>query len=34
MTVTPREAFERGTDTFDADEIHGYAEILADGGAA
>ena len=30
MTLTVREAFERGTKTFNAHDIHGFAEVLAD----
>ena len=30
MTITPREAFERGTDTFNAHDIDGFAAVLAD----
>jgi ketosteroid isomerase-like protein len=30
MTMTTREAFERGTDTFNAHDIHGFAQVLAD----
>ena len=30
MTMTTREAFERGTDAFNADDIDGFAEVLAD----
>jgi ketosteroid isomerase-like protein len=30
MTMTAREAFERGTDTFNAHDISGFAEVLAD----
>ena len=30
MTMTTREAFERGTDTFNAHDIKGFAEVLAD----
>jgi ketosteroid isomerase-like protein len=30
MTMTTREAFERGTDAFNAHDIHGFAEVLAD----
>ena len=30
MTMTAREAFERGTKTFNAHDIEGYAEVLAD----
>ncbi|MBV9004463.1 MAG: nuclear transport factor 2 family protein [Solirubrobacterales bacterium] len=30
MTMTTREAFERGTDTFNAQDIDGFAEVLAD----
>jgi len=30
MTMTMREAFERGTDTFNAHDIDGFAEMLAD----
>jgi ketosteroid isomerase-like protein len=30
MTMTTREAFERGTDTFNAHDIGGFAEVLAD----
>jgi steroid delta-isomerase-like uncharacterized protein len=30
MTMTAREAFERGTDTFNAHDIDGFAEVLAD----
>ena len=33
MTMTTREAFERGTDTFNAHDIKGFAEVLADGAA-
>jgi steroid delta-isomerase-like uncharacterized protein len=30
MTMTTREAFERGTDTFNAHDIDGFVEVLAD----
>ena len=30
MTMSTREAFERGTDTFNAHDINGFAEVLAD----
>ena len=30
MTMTAREAFERGTATFNADDIDGFAEVLAE----
>ncbi|MGN6170612.1 MAG: ester cyclase [Solirubrobacteraceae bacterium] len=30
MTITTREAFERGTETFNAHDIAGFAEALAD----
>ena len=30
MTMTAREAFEKGTDTFNAHDIDGFAEVLAD----
>jgi hypothetical protein len=30
MTITGREAFERGTDTFNAHDIDGFAEVLDD----
>jgi len=30
MTMTTREAFERGTDTFNGHDIDGFAEVLAD----
>jgi steroid delta-isomerase-like uncharacterized protein len=30
MTMTVREAFERGTETFNAHDIDGFAEVLAD----
>ena len=30
MTMSTREAFERGTDTFNAHDIDGFAEVLAD----
>ena len=30
MTMTAREAFERGTQTFNAHDIDGFAEVLAD----
>jgi predicted ester cyclase len=30
MTITAREAFERGTDTFNAHDIDGFAGVLAD----
>jgi steroid delta-isomerase-like uncharacterized protein len=30
MTLTTREAFARGTDTFNAHDIDGFAEVLAD----
>jgi ketosteroid isomerase-like protein len=30
MTMTAREAFERGTETFNAHDIDGFAEVLAD----
>ena len=30
MTMTPREAFERGTQTFNAHDIEGFAEVLTD----
>ncbi len=33
MTMTTREAFERGTDTFNAHDIDGFAEVLADDAA-
>src|SRR5215471_3571871 len=29
MTMTTREAFEKGTDTFNAHDIDGFAEVLA-----
>ena len=29
MTMTTREAFQRGTDTFNAHDIDGFAEVLA-----
>jgi len=29
MTMTTREAFERGTDTFNAHDLDGFAEVLA-----
>jgi len=30
MTMTTRDAFERGTDTFNAHDLDGFAEVLAD----
>jgi ketosteroid isomerase-like protein len=30
MTMTTREAFERGTDTFNAHDIEGFGEVLTD----
>jgi ketosteroid isomerase-like protein len=30
MTMTPREAFEKGTATFNAHDIDGFKEVLAD----
>jgi hypothetical protein len=30
MTMTTREAFERGTDTFNAHDLDGFASVLAD----
>jgi ketosteroid isomerase-like protein len=30
MTITTREAFERGTDTFNAHDIDGFAEVIAE----
>jgi ketosteroid isomerase-like protein len=30
MTMTTREAFERGTDTFNAHDVNAFAEVLAD----
>jgi steroid delta-isomerase-like uncharacterized protein len=30
MSTSTREAFERGTDTFNAHDIEGFAEVLAD----
>jgi len=30
MTMTTREAFERGTDTFNAHDMDGFAEVVAD----
>jgi steroid delta-isomerase-like uncharacterized protein len=30
MSITSREAFERGTDTFNAHDIDGFAAVLAD----
>ena len=30
MTMTPREAFERGTDAFNAHDMDGFAEVVAD----
>ena len=30
MTITTREAFQKGTDTFNAHDIDGFAEVLAD----
>ena len=30
MTITPREAFRRGTDTFNAHDVDGFAAVLAD----
>jgi ketosteroid isomerase-like protein len=30
MTITTREAFERGTHTFNAHDIDGFAEVVAD----
>jgi steroid delta-isomerase-like uncharacterized protein len=30
MAISTREAFERGTDTFNAHDIDGFAEVLAD----
>jgi hypothetical protein len=29
MTMTIREAFEKGTDTYNAHDIDGFAEVLA-----
>ncbi|MCK1479699.1 nuclear transport factor 2 family protein [Bradyrhizobium sp. 197] len=30
MTMTPREAFGKGTATFNAHDLDGFAEVLAD----
>ena len=30
MTITAREAFEKGTETFNAHDIDGFADVLAD----
>ena len=30
MTMTAREAFQKGTDTFNAHDIDGFADVLAD----
>ena len=30
MTMTAREAFEKGTETFNSQDIEGFAEVLAD----
>jgi ketosteroid isomerase-like protein len=30
MTMTTREAFERGTETFNAHDVEGFAQVLAD----
>jgi ketosteroid isomerase-like protein len=30
VTITTREAFEKGTDTFNAHDIDGFAEVVAD----
>ena len=30
MTMTVREAFQKGTDTFNAHDLEGFAEVLAD----
>jgi steroid delta-isomerase-like uncharacterized protein len=30
MAITPREAFEQGTKTFNAHDLKGFAEVLAD----
>lgn len=30
MTITAREAFERGTDTFNAHDLDGFASVVAD----
>ena len=30
MTITPREAFEKGTGTFNAHDLDGFTEVLAD----
>jgi hypothetical protein len=30
MTMTMRDAFERGTDTFNAHDLDGFAEVIAD----
>ena len=30
MTITPREAFERGTDTFNSHDIEGFGEVLTE----
>jgi len=30
MTITAREAFERGTETFNAHDLDGFAKVLAD----
>jgi predicted ester cyclase len=30
MTMTPRQAFEKGTATFNAHDLDGFAEVLAD----
>src|SRR6266540_1589163 len=34
MTMTARQAFERGTETFNAHDIRGFAEVLAVGDVA
>jgi ketosteroid isomerase-like protein len=31
MTMTNREAFERGTDAFNAHDVDGFGEVIADG---
>jgi steroid delta-isomerase-like uncharacterized protein len=33
MAMTPRQAFERGTETFNAHDIDGFADMLADDAA-
>jgi steroid delta-isomerase-like uncharacterized protein len=30
MTMTAREAFEKGTETFNAHDVYGFAEVVAD----